>query len=494
MKKRFDLEDFIFSILNEKISLSVKEKKGVRESRKTLEKILEENPRRLYYGINTGVGALLNKVIPKEKLEEFQKNLIRSHSCGIGDPLDKNIVRGMMLHMILNLKKGYSGIRLETLELLIEMFNRDLIPVVPEVGSVGASGDLVPQAHIALALIGEGEILYGPDRNRRTQAIHVFLVEGLKPAKLKAGEAIALLNGTSLMTSYLAWTVFRAEWLIQVANIAAAMAIVSLGGSIKSFDERIQELRPHFGQKKVAQHILYLLEGAREREPHTLLQDAYSLRCVPQVHGPIQETILRARDIIEKEINSFCGNPVVFEKEVCQGSGNFHGQILAQLSDELSISLTNLSAISERRIERLLNPKLSGLPPFLIKGDETNSGLMVAQYTAAALVAENKVLASPASIHSISVSAGQEDFVSMGAFAARKVWQICKNTEYVVAIEILCALQALEFCSKVPKNIEGIQKIFRTFIPVLEKDRILAKDIEEVFSLIFGNQLKGLVK
>ncbi len=484
MKEIFDLKDFISLIDGkEKITLSSKDKERVRKSRSALRAILKANPDRLYYGINTGVGALLNIRIPQKKLEAFQKNLIRSHCCGVGNPLQKEVVKGMMLHMILSHKKGCSGIRLKTLELLIEMFNRDLIPVVPEIGSVGASGDLVPQAYIALSLIGEGNVWYGVLRDEPVQSSIVFFREGLDHLRLKTGEAIALINGTGLMTSFLAQTVFKAKSLISIANIVSAMAVAALGGSPQPFDERIHDLRPHLGQKIVAREIRKLLYGSRECQK--ALQDAYSLRCIPQVHGPIYETILRAEETVVREINSFTGNPIISENEIVHGGGNFHGQILAQLADELSTSLTNLSAISERRIERMLNPKLSGLPPFLAKGDETNSGLMVVQYTAAALVAENKTLAAPASIHSIPVSANQEDFVSMGAFAARKCWQICKNAEYVVAIELLCAAQALNSLKNIPPRIKKIQEIFRTYVPAVKEDRVLAGDIETIFKDIF---------
>lgn len=482
MNKNFNLKDFVFLAIGKKrLSLTNLEKQKIIKSGKVLKRILKENPQKLYYGINTGVGALLNEDIPEEKWEEFQANLIRSHCCGVGNSLPREVVRAMMLHMILNLKKGHSGIRLETLRLLIEMFNRDLIPVVPEIGSVGASGDLVPQAHIALALIGEGEILH---KSGKRSAAAVLKAGGLKPAKLEVGEAIALLNGTSLMTSILALTVFQAKNLISIANIASALAIAALSGNPQSFEKLVHELRPHNGQKAVAEAIKKIFNGHNGNN-WKFLQDAYSLRCIPQVHGPIYETILRTEEIVAKEINSFTGNPIILENEIMHGGGNFHGQILAQLADELSISLANLSAISERRIERLLNPKLSGLPPFLAKGDETNSGLMVVQYTAAALVAENKTLAAPASIHSIPVSANQEDFVSMGAFAARKCWQICKNAEYVIAIELLCAVEALDFCNDMPPKIKKIQEIFRTYVPAIKKDRVLADDIEVVFQDIF---------
>lgn len=408
MKDRISYSEFVALCRGEKkIKLTEAEKEKIRESRKVFEEILEANPETAYYGVNTGVGALLDKRIPKDRMGEFQENLIMSHACGIGKAVEKEIVKGMMLHMILNLRSGNSSIRLETLELLIKMFNANIIPIVPEKGSLGASGDLVPQAHIALALIRDGG------------------------AKLEAGEAIALLNGTSFMTSFLAFSVFHADNLIRVAEMAAAFTSKALDGS-----------RP--------------------------LQSAYSLRCIPQVHGTVRDVLRNTKEALEKKINDFSGNPVILakEKKIFQGSGNFHGQSLSQAADNLSIALATLANISERRIERLLNPNLSGLTPFLAKNSGLNTGLMIAQYTAASLVSENKTLAHPASVDSISVSAGQEDFVSMGAWATRKCWEICRNAEYVIAIELLCASQAFH-----PKE-----------------DRVISEEIERIYRLIHGGE------
>lgn len=491
MKDRLNFTDFVTLCQNRgKIGLSDEEKQTVRESRKALKDIIKANPDKAYYGINTGVGALLRKPIPKRRLREFQENLIMSHACGVGKPLEKEIVRGMMLHMILNLKKGYSGIKLETLEGLVAMFNKDIIPVVPEKGSLGASGDLVPQAHIALALIGKGKVWY---RDTALLSERVLRSFGICPVELETGEAIALLNGTSLMTSLLAFLVFQANNLVRTADIAAAMSISALEGDLRSFDARVQKLRPHLGQAVAAFRIGTLLKDENQNEDSEFMQDAYSLRCVPQVHGAFLETLFKVRDIIDEEINAFCGNPIILSKEkkvdLIQGSGNFHGQSLSQAADNLSIALCSLSNISERRIERLLNPHLSGLPPFLTKNGGLNTGLMIAQYTAASLVSENKTLAHPASVDSISVSAGQEDFVSMGAWATRKAWEVCKNAEQVIAIETLCAAQALDFKSPLPESkIKKIHGIVRSYVPYLERDRILAEDIETLFKVIHSGE------
>jgi len=484
MKDKLDYAGFVDLCRRAKlIELEEGERHRMRESRKAFEGVLKSNPGKSYYAINTGVGALLNRRIPKDRMEEFQENLIMGHACGIGDPLEPEIVRGIMLHMILNLKKGYSGIRLQTLELLIEMFNRNIIPVVPAKGSLGASGDLVPHAHIALALIGR-------------DAQQILCTAGLEPVKLQVGEAIALLNGTSFMTSFLAFLVFRSDNLIRTADVAAAMTIEALGCSAQSFERELQRLRPHPGQITTARDLnRVLVKSKRGRNQAGSLQDAYSLRCVPQVHGAFRDILSQTRAIVDIEINSFGGNPWISTRgkrtEIHQGSGNFHGQILAHAADSLSIALCSIAGISERRIDRLLSRGENGLPLFLARNEGLNTGLMITQYSAAALVSENKTLAHPASVDSIPVSAGQEDFVSMGAWAVRKAWEICKNTEYVIAIEILCAAQALDFRGPLPETskMAEIHEIVRSHVPHFEKSRVLADDIEELYQLVHNGRL-----
>jgi histidine ammonia-lyase len=465
------------------IKLTARDKERIGQSRKGFEGVLKANPDKSYYAVNTGVGALLNKRIPKGRMEEFQENLIMSHTCGVGPPLERDIVRGILLHMILNLKKGYSGIRLPTLELLVEMFNRDIIPVVPAKGSLGASGDLIPQAHVALALIGRD-----PQR--------VLSAAGLEPAKLQVGEAIALLNGTSFMTSCLASLVFRSDHLIRTADVAAAMTIEALNCNTQSFEPEVQELRPHPGQITTAKHLNWLLTKTRGGEkPACALQDVYSLRCIPQVHGAFRDVLSWTKGVVDTEINSFGGNPWISTEgekaEIWEGSGNFHGQILAHAADSLSIALCSISGISERRIDELVTCGAHGLPFCLTRNEGLNTGLMITQYTAAALVSESKTLAHPASVDSIPVSAGQEDFVSMGAWAVSKAREICRNTEYVLAIEILCAAQALDFHGPLPKKsrIAKIHEIVRRRVAHFEKSRVLAEDIEEVYGLVHDGEL-----
>ena len=454
---------------NRKLRLTDREKARVTQSRGAFEEILGADETEPRYGINTGVGALLKKRVPFSRMREFQKRLIMSHACGVGPPLERDIVKGMMLHMILNLKKGYSVIRTPTVELLVEMFNRDIIPRVPAKGSLGASGDLIPQAHIALTLIGKGEVIV--EDGSTMPVASAFQKHGLQPAELEAGEAIALLNGTSMMTSYLAFLVYQTDILVDTADVAAASSAAILGCDLRSYEDGLQSLRPHSGQILTAARLRSILGERRAQRKSSSLQDAYSLRCIPQVHGALRETLFRARDVVNTEINSFGGNPLIFfegrQPKMLEGSGNFHGQILAQTADSLSIGLCGLAGISERRIERLLNEKLSGLPAFLAKGGGLNTGLMIAQYAAAALVSENKTLAHPASVDSISVSAGQEDFVSMGAWAVRKAWEILTNTEYVIAIEALCAAQAAK----------------------PQEDRVLAEEIESTRRLIHEGAL-----
>ena len=484
IEDKLDYSEFVNLCRGQRtIALEGRDKERIRQSRKAFEGILKSNPHKSYYAINTGVGALLNRRIPKGRMEEFQENLIMSHTCGIGPPLEREIVKGIMLHMILNLKKGYSAIRLPTLELLVEMFNRNIIPVVPAKGSLGASGDLVPQAHIALALIGRD-----PQRILPTAA--------LEPAKLQIGEAIALLNGTGFMTSCLAFLVFQSDNLIRTADIAAAMTIEALGCSTQSFEPELQELRPHSGQITTAYYLNRLLVKTKGGEkPAHSLQDAYSLRCIPQVHGAFRDILSYARAVVDTEIDSFGGNPWISTKggktEICEGSGNFHGQILAHAADSLSIALCSISGISERRIDRLVSRGANGLPLFLAKNEGLSPGLMITQYTAAALVSESKTLAHPASVDSIPVSAGQEDFVSMGAWAVSKAREICTNTEYVVAIEILCAAQALDFREPLPEEsrMAKIHEIVRSRVAHFEKSRVLAEDIEELYGLVHNGRL-----
>lgn len=473
-----------------KIELSRAEKEAVEKGRAILEKVVQSSEE--YYAVNTGVGALLDRRIPLNKMSEFQENLVLSHACGVGEPLEEDVVKGMMLHMILNLKSGYSGIRLETLELLIEMFNRNIIPVVPEKGSLGASGDLIPQAYIALAMIGRGRVFGTLDAT--CQTIEEFDRHNLRPVKLQAGEAIALLNGTGLMTSLMAFAVVYAKNLITTAHIAAAMSIAALGGNHEAFDFKAQKWNHRVHRDVSANFIRFLLFSKKQHfndqsRIKNKRQKPYSLRCSPRVLGSFLETLCRyVWPLVASEINNFSGNPEIFleSETVVSGRDNFHGQSLAQAADALAVVLANLSGISERRIDKLLNGSSKDLPLFLMRGSGLNTGLMIVQYTAASLVAENRFLANPVSVHSIPVAAGQEDFVSMGALGARRIWEILKNAEMVVAIELLCAAQALDFKRSAFGDswVGNAHKIIRELIPHFDKDEEFGRQIENLSGFI----------
>lgn len=489
MKRYITLEDFIaFSRGKSKIQLAPKEKDQIRKSREAIESQMEGQ---VIYGFNTGVGPFFKEKITPETQVEFQRGLILIHAAGVGPCLDEKRARGVMFLLINMLRRGYSGISLETLQLLIDLFNKDIIPAIPEQGSVGASGDLAPLAHIAAVLLGEGFVLR--DGNSiPTKFVFEFEKGQIRPIELRPGEAIALINGTHFMTSILAWLVWQAEILSKIADIAAALSIYSLGGNPGAFDEKLHKLRPHHGSSQTSKTLKAIL--GKDYFNDGFLQDAYSLRCVPQIHGACKAAISFARKAVKDEINSVTGNPIFADAGIIHG-GNFHGQPLSQAADFLSIGLATLGNISERRIERLLNPNLSGLPAFLSKKPGLDSGLMIAQYTAASLVSENKTLAHPASIDSIPLAGGQEDFVSMGAWACRKAWQICKNTAYVLAIELICAFRALEFKQPFPGSpIEKIQEVIKQNILSQENPHILADEIEMMQKFIWSGEFLDGVK
>lgn len=440
------LKDFIASCRDGRVTeLTSDERNMIRQNREILERLARQQP---VYGFNTGVGDFWNRKIPPAKQSAFQENLLLTHAVGVGEYLSPEETRGMMLLLINMLRKGYSGISVETLEQLINLFNRNIIPAIPEQGSVGASGDLAPLAHLALVLIGRGDVLID---GKPVPTKYAFDLERghISPIKLKSGEAIALINGTHFMTSVLAFSVWRSEILAKTADVVGALTMLALGANKGILDYRIQWLRPHFGQAIVARNLALLLgEGDVQSKA---LQDGYSIRCMPQIHGPVRAAVNYTKETVTREINSLTGNPLVVNDKVIYG-GNFHGQNLSMAADFLSIALTVLTNISERRIERLLNRHLSGLPPFLSEKPGLDSGFMVAQYTAASLCSENKSLSHPASVDSIPLSAGQEDFVSMGAGAAIKARRICANAVKVLAIELLCAMRAMDLQETYSKN------------------------------------------
>jgi histidine ammonia-lyase len=444
------------------------------------------------YGVTTGFGALCTEFIPKEKAVELQVNLLKSHACGVGEPFPEEVVRAVMALRVQDLAQGYSGVRPETILMLVELLNRRVYPVVPEKGSVGASGDLAPMAHLALVLTGRGEVFH---QGRRVSGREGLQSAGLTPLELQAGEGLGLINGTQVMNGLLVLAVHDAHHLSKATDIACALSLEVLLGSKAEFDPRIHSLRPHPGQVAAAANMERLTAESEIVSSHkdcATIQDAYTLRCSPQVHGASKDSLVHVQRIVDIEINSTTTNPLIMPDsgEILLG-GNFHGQPLAQGADLLSMAMAELGNISERRIERLVNPQLSGLPAFLVEDTGLNSGFMIAQYTAAALVSENKTLAHPASVDSIPTSANKEDHVSMGTFAARKARTIIHNVEYVLAVELLCGVQALDLLTRGRAG-PGTQTAYaaiREAVPFLDHDRILATDIEKVAELIRSGEL-----
>ena len=450
------------------------------------------------YGINTGFGRFVSKSIPEEQTEELQLRLLRSHACGVGDPYPDEIVRAAMLLRGNALAKGNSGARIETVELLLECLVRGVLPYVPSRGSVGASGDLAPLAHLALPLVGEGEAWHNGELLSGADAL---TAAGLEPTRLAAKEGLSLVNGTQFMAAFGALGVMRARRLAKTADIACAQSLEALQGSRTSFIPQIHRLRPLRGQSESAANVLHLLEGSAINEAHRWcdkVQDAYSLRCAPQVHGASRDLLAYVEGTVAVELNSATDNPLVLvEDELLVSNGNFHGQPLAFALDALAMATSELANISERRVERLVNPNLSdGLPAFLTVDGGLNSGFMIPQYVAAALVSENKSLCHPASVDSIPTSAGQEDHVSMGNAAGLKAWQVLANSERALAIELLAGAQAVEFLAPLEpgQGVRAAHAFVRSISPRLGDDRSLSRDIERVASAIRDGSLVAAVE
>jgi histidine ammonia-lyase len=506
----------------------------VERSRAVVEELLEGD--RAAYAINTGVGKLSEVRIAPEQIAALQVNLLRSHAAGVGEPLSEAETRAMMLLRANSLAKGFSGVRPAVIDTLCEMLNRGVHPVVPSRGSVGASGDLAPLAHLALVLIGEGEVHFRENPAAGHELLNLARISGrealsradIKPLTLAAKEAISLINGTQAMLGVGVLALLEAETLADTADVVGALSLDALRGTDVAFDERIHRARPHAGQLRSAENLRRMLQGSQIRESHrdcARVQDAYSLRCMPQVHGAVRDTLAWCRQVLETEMNSAVDNPLVFPAgteraasaagvaarrggpvggdratsggqaassgEVLSG-GNFHGEPLAFALDFLGIALAALAGISERRVERLVNPALNeGLPPFLAAEAGLNSGLMLAQVTAAALVSENKVLAHPASVDSITTSGNKEDYVSMGMTAALKLKQILANTRAVLAIEAVSAAQALDFLAPLKTSARGKAACaaIRAACPAMEQDRSLAADFERVARVIAEGKL-----
>jgi histidine ammonia-lyase len=465
-------------------TLSPRAYERMRQSRELLESIRGEHT----YGVNTGFGRFVSAHIPDELTEELQVRLLRSHACGVGEPYPDEIVRAALLLRANTLAKGYSGARIETVELLLECLNRGVLPFVPARGSVGASGDLAPLAHLALPLIGEGEAWFEGERLDGATALRRA---GLEPTRLASKEGLSLVNGTQFMSAMAALGIVRARRLAQSADLACALSLEALQGSRSSFQPSIHRTRPLTGQRESAANVWRLLEGSAVIESHRWcdkVQDAYSLRCAPQVHGACRDLLDYVEATVSVELNAATDNPLVLlEEGEIVSNGNFHGQPLAFALDALAMAVAELADISERRIERLVNPSLSdGLPPFLVEEGGLNSGFMIPQYVAASLVSENKVLAHPASVDSIPTSAGQEDHVSMGNASGLKGLRVLENAERTLAIELLAGAQAIEFLAplKPGAGVQAIHDFVRTLSPRLLEDRSLSSEIEHMAAAI----------
>ena len=484
----------VVSVANGKSLIAIPETAlaNVRKSRKMVDEMVKKN--QIVYGITTGFGKFSDVMVTGEEVSQLQENLIMSHACGMGEPYPVEVVRAMMALRINALVKGYSGIRAETLLLLMEMCNRGVHPIIPQQGSLGASGDLAPLAHMVLVMLGKGEAEVNGQRLSGKEALRAA---GLSPIRLHAKEGIALINGTQAMTALLCLSLHEARIVMESAEVIAAMTVEALHGIPKAYDPQLHAVRPHPGQQESARRLLLHLQGSeRTTEPGELrVQDAYSLRCIPQVHGATRDTLEYVWKTVERECNSVTDNPILFPDtgDVISG-GNFHGQPMALAADFLAIAIAELANISERRTERLVNPQLSGLPGFLTENGGLHSGFMITQYVAASIVSENKVLCHPASVDSIPSSANQEDHVSMGTTAARKLRTIVANTAKVLAIEYLAAAQALEFgTGKLGQGTARAYEHIRTNIPRLHQDREMHPDMVMAERLIKQGKLAWII-
>ena len=485
ISKEFLAIDEIGRILREgeKIELGAEAKEAIIKCREYLDSKMEDIGRPVY-GVTTGFGSLCNITIAQDDLSKLQHNLVKSHACGIGAKLRPEIVRLMLLLKVQSLSYGHSGAQLETIQRLVDMYNNDVLPVVYEQGSLGASGDLAPLAHLCLPIIGMGRVLY---KGEEREAAELWKELGWEPVTLKSKEGLALLNGTQFMSAHAVWSLLQAERLSRWADRIAAMSIDAFDGRIEAFYPQTHRVRPHKGQVSTAENILNLLEGSeiiRGAKKH--VQDPYSFRCIPQVHGATKDTIEYVKGVIEVEINSVTDNPTVFpDEDMIISAGNFHGQPIALPMDMLTLAMSELANISERRIYKLISGQ-RGLPSFLVAKPGLNSGFMIPQYTAASIVSQSKSLCFPASADSIPSSQGQEDHVSMGANAATKLVRVIENTEKVLAIELMNAAQALQFRRPLHSSpaIEQIFSDFRSVVPFVEDDCYFHPLIEKSIEFI----------
>lgn len=479
----------------EAVGLDPAARPKVEAARRVIETALTAE--RPLYGVSTGFGPLSDVFIGAADRDALQRNLLRSHAIVVGEPIGEAETRATMLLRANVLAKGYSGVRPEIIDLLCELLNRGVHPIIPERGSVGASGDLAPLAHLALVLIGEGEARHRGDRLPGLEALRRA---GVAPITLKAKEGLALINGTCGMTGIGALALVRTQRLVKLADVAAAMTLEALRGSLVPFDDRLQAVRPHPGQAATARNLRNLLRDSEVMVSHKdcgKIQDSYTLRCIPQVHGAVRDTLAFAAATIGRELNAATDNPLIFPDsgDILSG-GNFHGHPIGLALDFLSVALTGLCGMAERRIERLVNPQLSELPAFLVKASGLHSGFMVAQISAASLVAEAKLLASPATVDSIPTSGSKEDFVSMGWLAAIKLGQIAEHLAAILTLEFLCASQGLDFLRPLRpgRGVLRAYEVVRTHVPHLEEDRVLRQDFDRILPLLLDGSLLAAVE
>lgn len=478
-----------------KVAISEEAKVKMQKSRDFIDKCIAEG--QVIYGVNTGYGKFSDVAISSDQLEELQRNLIYADAVGIGRHFDTEIVRVMMLLRANAVAKGFSGVFIETAQTLVDMLNKNVHPLVREKGSVGSSGDLCPLAHMVLVMMGEGEAEYQGINMTGKEAMEKA---GIKPVVLKAKEGLALINGTQAMMGNAALAVHDAEVIMKSADIISALTVEALEGIVDAYDERVHLARPHKGQVNVARNMLQIMANSKltTRQGEKRVQDAYTLRCIPQIHGASRPAIEYVKGVIETEINSATDNPLIFpdENAAIISGGNFHGQPVAIAMDTLGIAMAEYANVSERRIERLVNPQLSELPGFLVKEGGLNCGFMVPQYAAAAVVSENKILAHPASVDSIPTSANQEDHVSMGTIAARKAREIIKHVQYVLGVELICAAQAVDFKDSGLLG-DGSSKAYETLrnkVTFMESDRIIYPDMDNAAEIIASGELVRAVE
>jgi histidine ammonia-lyase len=469
---------------DKQLALSTKAKQKIKDCRDYLDKKMEHSDAPIY-GINTGFGSLCNHKISNDDLGKLQTNLVLSHACGTGDKVPDEIVKIMLLLKVQSLSYGHSGVQLETVERLIEMFNKNILPVIFQQGSLGASGDLAPLAHLSLPLLGVGKVVVD---GKEVETKSIMKSNGWKAIALQSKEGLALLNGTQFMGAYGVWSLLKAQKLSYMADMIGAISLEAFDGRSECFDELIHLVRPHKGQLKTAENIRDFLDGSEiQKGEKEHVQDPYSFRCIPQVHGASKGVITHVKEVFTTEINSVTDNPTIFigEDKIISG-GNFHGQPLAMAMDYLAIGLSELGSISERRTYQLISGE-RGLPAFLVAEPGLNSGMMIPQYTAASIASQNKQLCTPASVDSIVSSNGQEDHVSMGANAATKLYRVVENTERILAIELLNATQGIAFRNaKSSDFIEGILDIYRDEVEFLSADRLLHDDIETSIGFLQG--------